>query len=199
MSFEYERQLTRITHINVGTEKHGDQDVNAMDIDMRWTTNNGALAMFSPTLKSSLFEKEDKLQQEINPDPEHMTVVKNPKMGPIKWDETYENARVVVHIGASGKADAVFSDAKVRKFVIEPKQGGTCVFSYQVRCHPSTGDIEKIAGKLNQEVFVTLDPEGGYDEKGDEPDTGKGANEIAEQMQANKKRGGGRRQLSMVE
>lgn len=199
MAFEYERQLTKITHINVGTEKHGDQDVNAMDIDMRWVTSNQALAMLSPTLKSSLFEKEDTPQRDINPDPDHMTVVKNPKMGPIKWDETYENARVVVHIGASGKADAIFGDAKIRKFVIEPKQGGTVVFSYQVRCHPSNGDIEKIAGKLNQEVYVTLDPDGGEDES-DRPDTGKGANEIAEQLQAQKARGGrSRRQLSMVE
>lgn len=199
MALEYERELTKITHINVGQEKHGDQDVNAMDIDMRWTTNNQALAMFSPILKSSLFMREDTPQRDINPDPDHMTVVRHPQMAPIKWDEKYENARVVVHIGASGKADVVFGDAKVRKFVIEPKQGGTVVFSYQIRCYPTNGDIEKIAGKLNQEVYVTLDPEGGDGEK-EKPDTGKGANEIAEQLQAQKTRGNrGRRQLSMVE
>lgn len=197
MSFEYERQLTKITHINVGQEKHGDQDVNAMDIDFRWVTNNHALAMLSPTLKSSLFEKPDTPQQEVNPDPDHLTVVKNPQMGPIKWDLKYENARVVVHIGASGKGDVVFGDAKARKFVVEPKQGGTVIFSYQVRCYPRDGDIEKIAGKLNQEVFVTLDPDGGEEEK-DAPDTGKGANEIAEQMQQARGRNS-KRQLSMVE
>lgn len=187
MAFEYERQLTKITHINVGQEKHGNQDVNAMGIDFRYTANNSALAMFSPTLKSSLYEKEDTPQQEVSPDADHLTVVKNPKMGPLKWDEVYENASVTVHIGASGKSDAVFGDAKVRRFVIEPKQGGTVVFSYQVRCHPSNGDIEKIAGKLNQEVFVTVDPEGG-DSDEEKPDTGAGANEIPDQLKAQRGR-----------
>ena len=158
-----------------------------MDIDFRYTASNQALAMFSPTLKSSLYEKEDSPQQEVNPDADHMTVVKNPKMGPIKWDEVYENASVTVHIGASGKGDAVFGDAKVRRFVIEPKQGGTVVFSFQVRCHPSNGDIEKIAGKLNQEVFVTVDPEGGDGDE-EKPDTGTGANEVDDQLKAQRGR-----------
>ncbi|WP_109477662.1 hypothetical protein [Paraburkholderia sp. C35] len=194
--FEYERQLTRISHINVGQEKHGNQDVNAMDIDLRYTTSNQVLAMFAPTLKSTLFEKEDSPQQEVNPDAEHMTVVRHPKMGPIKWDDTYENASVTVHIGASGKADITFGDCKVRKFVIEPKQGGTVVVSYQVRCHPSDEQIGKIAGKLNQEVFVTLDPEaeGGSDDEA--PDTGKGANEIADRL---KKARGRKKQTELID
>lgn len=200
MAFEYERQLTKLIHINVRTEKHGDQDVTAIDMDFRYTSSNQSLVMFSPTLKSCLFQKEDTPQQDINPDPDHLTVLKNPKMGPIKWDEKYEGARFVVHIGASGKEDVVFADAKVSKFVIEPKEGGTVVYGYQVRCNPTDKDIAKIAGLLNQEVYVTLDPESGEVET-EKPDSGKGANEIAEQMRAQKARGtrGGRRQLSMVD
>lgn len=192
--FEYERQLTRITHINVGQEKHGNQDVNAMDIDLRYTTGNQVLAMFSPTLKSTLFEKDDS-NGEIDPDENHLTALKHPKMGPIKWDETYENASATVHIGASGKADITFGDCKVRKFVIEPKQGGTVVVSYQVRCHPTDEQIGKIAGKLNQEVFVTLDPEGGDGDE-EQPDTGKGVNEIADQL---KKQRGRKKQTELID
>lgn len=199
MAFEYERQLTKLIHINVRTEKHGDQDVTAIDMDFRYTANNQTLVMLSPTLKSSLFQKEDTPQRDITPDPDHLTVLKNPKMGPIKWNEKYENARFIVHIGASGKEDVLFSDATVSKFLIEPKEGGTVVYGYQVRCNPTDSDIAKIAGLLNQEVYVTLDPEGGEEEK-EKPDTGKGANEIAEQMRAQKARAGrSRKQLSMVE
>lgn len=194
MAFEYERQLTRLIHVNIRTEKHGDQDVTAMDMDFRYTSSNLTLAMLSPTLKSSLYTKDDS-NGEIDPDAEHLTVLKNPKMGPIKWDEKYENARFIVHIGASGKEDVVIRDAVVSKFVIEPKEGGTVVYGYQVRCNPTDKDIAKIAGLLNQEVYVTLDPEGGEPES-EKADTGKGANEIAEQMQ--KSRGRGKRQLSMV-
>lgn len=199
MAFEYERQLTKLIHINVRTEKHGDQDVTAIDMNFRYTASNQTLAMFSPTLKSALFQKEDTPQQQINDDPDHLTVVKNPKMGAIKWDEPYDEARVVIHIGASGTEDVVLGDCKVNKWLIEVKQGGTVVYEYRVQAVPTDKDIAKIASLLNQEVYVTLDPEGGESEK-EKPDTGKGANEIAEQMRAHKTRAGrGKRQLSMVE
>lgn len=198
MAFEYERQLTKLIHINIRTEKHGDQDVTAIDMDFRYTSSNHSLAMLSPTLKSSLYMK-DESNGEVEPDADHLTVIKNPKMGPIKWDEKYETARFIVHIGASGKEDVIFGDCTVSKFVVDPKEGGTVVYGYQVKATPSDKDIAKIAGLLNQEVYVTLDPEGGEPED-EKPDTGKGANEIAEQMRAQKARGvRGKRQPALVE
>ncbi|MFD1558310.1 hypothetical protein ACFSHT_22215 [Paraburkholderia silviterrae] len=199
MAFEYERQLTKLLHVNLRTEKHGDQEVPAIDLRFRYTASNNSLVMFSPTLKSSLFEKEDSPQKQINPDPDHLTVVKNPKMGPVRWDETYECARVVIHIGASGKEDVVLNDCKVNKWLIEVKAGGTVIYEYRVQANANEKEIAKIAGLLNHEIFVTLDPEGGEAEE-EKPDTGKGANEIAEELRAARSRGGrGRRQLSMVE
>lgn len=202
MAFEYERQLTKLLHINIRTEKHGDQDVTAVDLSLRYTSSNQSLVMFSPTLKSSLYEKEDTPQEEVHPDADHLTVVKNPKMGRIKWDEKYEHARFVFHIGASGKEDVKSADAKVGKIFIDPKQGGTVVYDYQVSLYPNDADLAKMAGKLNQEVFITLDPDGGEaEDQKDLPDTGKGANEIAQQLKAANSRGGGRskKQLAIVE
>ena len=191
MAFEYERQLTKLTHVNVRTEKHGDQDVTAIDMDFRYLAGNQSLAMFSPTLKSSLYTKDDS-NGEIEPDADHLTILKNPKMGPIKWDEKYENARFVFHVGASGKEDMIFSDSTIGKFVIDPKEGGTVAYEYRVSCNPTDKEISKIVGFLNQEVYVTPDPEGGEPEV-ERADTGKGANEIAEEIKA-----GGRRKKQMA-
>jgi hypothetical protein len=195
MAFEYERQLTKFLHLNVRTEKHGDQDVTAVDLNLRFTSSNNSLAMLSPTLKSSLYEK-DENNVEIEPDADHLTVVKNPKMGRIKWDDKYENVRFVFHIGATGKDDVISTEATAGKIVLDPKQGGTVVYDYQVSLYPSDKDLAKMAGKLNQEVFITLDPEGG-EEQAERADNGEGANEIADEMKAQRsKKGGGKANAS---
>ncbi len=186
MAFAYERQLTKVVHMNVRTEKHGDQDVTAVDLNLRYTSTNNSLAMLSSTLKSSLYEKDDS-NGEVDPDADHLTLLKNPKMGRIKWDEKYENARFVFHVGATGREDVVSTEATAGKIVIDAKQGGTVVYEYQVSLYPSDKDLAKMAGKLNQEVFITIDPEGGEAET-ESSDNGAGANEIADQLKAQRGR-----------
>ncbi|MDR5813359.1 hypothetical protein QCE62_07100 [Caballeronia sp. LZ033] len=189
-------------HINIRTEKHGDESVTGVDLRFSLNTTNDALAMFSSTLKSALYMKDDSPQGEIEPDASHLTMLKNPRMGAIKWDEKYDHARVVVHHGASGREDIVFGDAKVNKFVIEPKEGGTVVIGYRVQGNPTEAEIGKLTSVLNQEVQVTVDPEGGDEADDGDTDTGAGANAAAKEVEAQKnpaKRRGRRKQMDLVE
>lgn len=202
MPFECTRQLTRIVNMNVRTEKHGDDHVVAVDLSVRVMLSNDTLVLFSPTLKSSLYMKDESPQMELDSDPHHLTVLKNPKMGAIKWDEAHEHARAVVHFGASGIDDIVFGDAKVNKFVIQAKEGGSYELGYRIQSHPTEEEIARLTTVLDGEVEVTVDADGGEEEvEYDSPDTGAGANEIAEEFAAQKDpaKRRGRKQMALVE
>lgn len=61
--FQLEAAKAHLVHINPRTEKHGEQDVPAADLKFQMTESNGILAMFHPTLRSHLYEKEDANEQ----------------------------------------------------------------------------------------------------------------------------------------
>lgn len=164
MTFAYHRELTQVAaSMNTRTEKHGQDKERGVDVKMTVTLTNHALAMFAPSLMWSLYQRPDSPQGELSDDPDHLTELKHPKMGALKWDIAFENALFVIHHGSSGKQDITFGNAKINQFVIEPKEGGTVVIRYRVQVNPTGAQIEKLSAVLDQEVYVTLDPDAGDD------------------------------------
>jgi hypothetical protein len=203
MSFEADRELFEFVHLNVRREIHGDEKVNGIDLRFRAVRSNETLVQFSPTLKSDLYRREETPQQDIDPASVPFTILKNPPMGTIKWDDRYDCARAVVHHGIDESSDIVFGLAKVNKFAITAQQGGTYVLEYRVQVSdPDAEDIAKLSAVLGQSVYVSVDPEGGEEEDEEQADFGDGANEIAEQIAAQKDpvaRRSGRKQMALVE
>lgn len=203
MSFERTRELVEFVHLNLRREVHGDEKVNGIDLRFRASLSNDALAEFSPTLKTDLYRREDTPQQDLDPASVPFTVLKNPPMGPIKWDLKYECARIVVHHGIDESSDIVFSLAKINKFLITAQQGGTCIVEFRVQVSdPDSDDIAKLSAVLGQSIYLTAEPEGGEEEEDPQADFGDGANEIAAQMAAEKNpsaRRSGRKQMALVE
>jgi hypothetical protein len=181
MSFERSRELMEFVHLNIRREMHGDEKVNGIDLRFRASLSNDVLSEFSSTLKSSLYQREETPQQDFDPATVPLTVVKNPAMGTIKWDLRYDIARVVVHHGVDGSSDVVFGLAKVNKFAITPQQGGTCIVEFRVQISdPEAMDIAKLSAVIGQNVFVTIDPEGGEEEE--DSDNGGGAGDLADSI-----------------
>jgi len=202
MSFERNHELVEFVHLNLRREVHGDEKVNGIDLRFRATLPNEALAEFSPTLKTDLYRREDTPQQDFDPASVPFTVLKNPPMGPIKWDLKYECARVVVHHGIDEKSDIVFGLAKVNKFVITAQEGGSCIVEFRVQVSdPDADAIAKLSAVLGQSIYLTVEPDGG-EEEDEDADYGDGANDIAAQMAAEKDpaaRRSGRGQMAIVE
>jgi hypothetical protein len=166
MSFERHRELMELAHLNIRTEQHGDEKVNGIDISFRVDLSNDVLSEFSPTLKSSLYQREETPQQDFDPATIPLKIVKNPQMGTIKWDTKYDCARVVVHHGSDEKNDVVFGLAKVNKFSFLPKNGGTLQCSFQVQVSdPDDMDLAKLAAVNGKKVLVTVESEGGEPEE----------------------------------
>lgn len=178
MSFERSRELMELVHLNIRREVHGDERVNGIDIRFRVDLTNDVLAEFSPTLKTTLYAREETPQGDFDPDSVPYTVVKNPQMGTIKWDAKYDCARAVVHHGIDGRNDIAFALAKVNKFSILPKNGGTltCEFRVQVS-DPDDMDIARLIAVNGQQVYVTIESEGGEPEEDEQADFGAAGNE----------------------
>lgn len=175
MSFELDRVLMEFVHMNLRREIHGDEQVNGIDLRFRVELSNETMAHFSPTLKTSLWKREDSPQGSFEPDSVPYTIVKNPEMGTIKWDAKYDCARFVVHHGIDERSDIAFALAKVNKFSFLPRNGARyeCEFRVQIS-DPDSTDIAKLSAVLGQQVYGSVDAEGGEPEE-DEPQADFGA------------------------
>lgn len=146
--FEVVDGKVQLVHINVRLEKHGEEEVLANDLNFVWETNNGALAMFAPDLRSAMYKRADGAQQELVDDPEHLVALRFPGMAPIKWTlGELIGGELCFHTGVKSlvKIDII----KAHKYRLECKEGGTVVISFQVQCRPT----EQQSGKLSK--FLT--------------------------------------------
>ncbi|MNT17833.1 hypothetical protein D3C72_1530100 [compost metagenome] len=69
-------------------------------------------------------------------------------------------ATVTVHHGISEKSDLVMEECTVRKFQLDPQEGGTVIVSMEVDCVPTKEQAGELHMKQNQDVVVTITPPG---------------------------------------
>lgn len=153
---ELDNQLTKILHVNVRNERHGDEQVLGMDMRLQTRMGNEALAMFSPTLKSSFYHKDDSVQGDLVTTADHLPNLKNPKIGLIKWDGTWEHQLLKILDKAKKSDGLVLDDVRVKKMTIDMQEGGTVFFSYLVQAHPDEKTAARLIALLGQEVHMSL-------------------------------------------
>ena len=142
--FEVTEALVVLTHINNRLEKHGEEEVLAVDLDFEWETNNGALAMFAPTLRSAMYSKDGGPQQALIEDPDHLVALRFPQLSPLKWSGgEISGGHLTFHCGVTPKSHIHIEGCKVHKYRLECKEGGTVVVRFQVQCHPTEGQVGK--------------------------------------------------------
>lgn len=179
MQFQLSKAKAKLTAFNPRGEFHGEERMPAADLILQTDISNNELAMFHPTLKSSLYHFDDQIGGDLvdaaqkDGDPNYAPHLRFAHLAvPIKWDDAVIGAKVTVHHGVHSKSDIVIDTCRVDGFKIEPKQGGTVTITFKVSGHPD----EKAAGKLctmvQQDLEITLDPPKA-DEQGDLPGTEK--------------------------
>src|SRR5262245_29628505 len=137
--FELTEKDVTFSHMNTRTEKHGEDDVLAVDLDMSMATENDNLAMFHPTLKWSLYDKPDIAGADLvdKTKAEQLIRLRYPLLPAIRWDLEMVNVKVTFHYGIAKRSDLVLQDCKVNKFRIEPKDGGTVQLAWRVQANPT--------------------------------------------------------------
>lgn len=104
--FGLQKQNAKLTSVNPRAEIHGTDKVMAADLKFDVKMSNDVLSLFDPSLKSSLYKKQDASGQgDLINEPGRLPALKFPLMGPVKWGKDFSGYEVVVHYGISGKED----------------------------------------------------------------------------------------------
>jgi hypothetical protein len=165
MAFELpDFQTVKLTNVNPRIEKHGTESVPAADLNFTLTAANSILEQFDVDLLLALYGEPDADepadQEELEGvDPVSLfTVLRFPKINPIKWDSKHAGYALSIDYGLGGESCLEIEGCEVGKFVLDCMEGGTVEIKFQVQC--SSGLTEKIMGKLSlmigQEVSIML-------------------------------------------
>ncbi len=153
---ELDNQMVRIQHVNARNEKHGDESVLAVDIKVQARASNDALSFFSPTLKSSFYYKDDSKQGDLITDGGYLPNLKNPKLGPVKWDGDWEHQLMTIHSKVRPEDDIKLDDCRINKLGFDMQEGGTVFINFRVQAHPDEKTIARLMALLGQEVHTSL-------------------------------------------
>jgi hypothetical protein len=150
----------KLVHINVRTEKHGKNDVDAADFDFSYkTTNSTVLGLLHPHLCAALFYNPDADdgQQEVEGLPPVLPKLRFPRLGALPWAEEVHGVDLTVHYGlGDDESNIEFSDGKVVLKRVELEDGtAELFFQFRTAAVPD-GALDKLRKKLKQGVEVTV-------------------------------------------
>jgi len=154
--FELKEQQVKITSVNARAEMHGDQPKPAFDLKCEVAVGNDALIDFHPELRAMLYKKNDAPDLVDQVEPDALTALRFPKLGPIKWDFEGRGYSVRVAYGIGGPSDIRLGDVKVDGLRLTPQQGGTVLVAFRVIAHPATDDVGRLCELIQQTIEMDV-------------------------------------------
>lgn len=155
--FEITEGDVLLAHLNTRTEKHGDEDIGAIDLKIKCRAANTILDLFDPRLRSTLFQRAGGGQQADMHSPEHLPQRVFPHIPAVNWDDKLEGYAAVIGTGL-GLVSVTLGQVKVHKFKFEPVDGGTVDLTYTVSCNPSAEQVAAVYPLNGQGIILTLTP-----------------------------------------
>lgn len=155
--FEITEGDVLLAHVNVRTEKHGDEDVGAIDLKIKCRAANTILDLFDPRLRTTLFQRAGGGQQADMHTPEHLPQRVFPHIPAIAWDDKLEGYSAIIGTGL-GLVTVTLGQVKIHKFKFEPVDGGTVDITYTVSCNPSAEQVAAVYPLNGQGIILTLTP-----------------------------------------
>ena len=147
-----EPTTVKLSNVQTRVEKHGDDEVMAIDLAVTWNTNNRSLTAIQKQLRNALFcnlaQEADGAQAEMDLPVDEMPNVRVPGMDyPVKLDFQQVGARVAVAYGIDETTAIVLQLCKVHKFRVTPIEGGSAEVKFAIS---SAADIDDhIIGTLS--------------------------------------------------
>lgn len=157
--FSLNEKDVRLSNVNVRPELHGEEPVTAVDLKIEVKLANDQLALLDPDLKRALYRRDDdKPDLFDDQDSQHLTKLRFPQMGPLRWDHAVVGGKVKFHVGVSGKADIELEPVDVNNFTIEPQEGGTVVFNFRIQGHPEEEQLGRLGMLAGHDATLTVTP-----------------------------------------
>lgn len=149
----------KLRNVQTRMEKHGEDDVPALDLHIAITGGNTLLDMLHRDLRRALFKPITETEGELSLPIDDLPSVRFARLkAPVKFDIEQPGMTLRVAYGVSGKADMVLGSIKLSKpEVFAFIEGG----SVEMRMLLSTTDVnEKTIGKLSllqgHDLTITL-------------------------------------------
>ena len=152
--FDLDKKDCTLVHINLRDEKHGEENVLAVDLKFKGDFDGDILAEFAPDLRHSLYKMAEggDLADQASTVP---TALRFPKMiQPLKFDMDIIGAAVTL---AYGLGDLDLDTCDVNNFKLECHDGGTVSVTYRVQAKPTGDQLAKISMMLGSAVSVSID------------------------------------------
>lgn len=150
-----------LVHVNMRTEKHGNADVDAYDLDFAIEgPNNKVLGLLHPDLCDCLyFEPEEEQGQqtleEVRTVPRHLRFK---KLGDLPWQEDATGVDLRIQYGLGDlESNIALDDGKASTRKVQAKDGGTAVlfFRFSTSAMPD-GVLDKLRKLLKSTVTITM-------------------------------------------
>lgn len=155
--FEITEGDVLLAHLNTRTEKHGEEDVGAIDLKIKCRASNTILNLLDPRLRTTFFQRAGGGQQADMHSPEHLPQLVFPHIPSFTWDDKLEGYTAVIGTGL-GLTTVTLGQVKVHKFKFEPVDGGTVDLTYTVSCNPSAEQVAAVYPLNGQGIILTLIP-----------------------------------------
>lgn len=132
-----EPTTVKLSNVQTRVEKHGDEEVMAIDLAVTWNTNNRSLTAIQKQLRNALFcnlaQESESPQAEMDLPVDDMPNVRVPGMDyPVKLDFQQVGARVDVAYGIDETTAIVLHLCKVHKFRVTPIEGGSAEVKFAI-------------------------------------------------------------------
>jgi len=150
--FALVKERVLFAHMNLRTEKHGDESEPALDVKFELTTANSVLKKLNPELLGALYD----FDKQADVEDDFKRKLRFPLLGVLPWDLELPRTKLTVH-DVDGN-DIALHDGRTNKFRIEALDGGTVKLIF--RCQFSQPDEDAVASLmrvLQQDVPISLE------------------------------------------
>lgn len=156
--FRTENAAVLLAHINIRNEKHGDEEVGAIDVKITCQVPNTFLDQFNKRLRPTFFQRDGGGDQPDMLDEAHMPSIRFPKIDHIDWDDDFDG--YTAKFGTElGLAPAVtLTRAKVDKFRFKFGDNGVVDVTYRVRGNPTPEQVAALFALNGSGILLTLEP-----------------------------------------
>lgn len=163
--FNPQSQTAVLTNVNVRIEKHGKERKLAADFKLSMKIPSDDLNEIEPGLRESLFrtpQSGDQLQL-VDENAARFTVLKHPLLEPQVLKQKFPGYELTIAPpGTEGDAEGenlFLPDVELKKFTIEPHDGGSCTVSVTASAQIDRDDAAWALGFLvDGDVLLTLTP-----------------------------------------
>jgi hypothetical protein len=160
--FQLEKVQAKISSVNPRAEKHGKENVPAIDVKFHVVARNHVLAGLDPTLPKLLFRKpaKDEVVQGELPvgETDELTARKFKHVPTIPWNEKLLGYELDIGSGLESTDPLECDEVTISGFKIEPMDGGSVGIDFTCSFPADENQSGKLCQMIQETVEITVRP-----------------------------------------